>query len=446
MTKQTYRLFCSEIDEIVSVKSFDQDTEAETYNSLKKYLADSPASLNVAVYKQKVVDTLLVDASSYYSFLGEDTAVEVKHTIIDALYTTVVEAYPHFEFEFICNDINSNIAFEQMRTLFKEHIAGIGAEPKAAKKVTSLKNLKDLLNLSDHLTKNVIGQDEACEKTVNAIKLMIAGLHDFSAFFYVGPTGVGKTKLAKTLGEKYSGKFFKINCGEYSSPHDYAKLIGAPPGYLGHSESSLLGEKAEQSNSWVILFDEIEKANEKFYDFLLSLLDDGTCTDNLGNTLDFTKSIFIFTTNAGLQDNKIGSTRVGYSKDKITYEESRDNIVESIKKKFSPEFMNRIDEFIFFNKLNEKDLREICKLELRQLPINKTKALMDYIISNSNHSEYGARNIAKFIKNKISTIVADAILRKQLPTTKKNLYTIMIKDGTPYISNIYQEKPCETES
>ena len=438
MSNKIFKLFCKELDEIVSVKSFSQQEEGRLYNHLKKYIIQTPPSFNVKEYKKKVVDLLLTDASSYYTFLQETVDDSLVSEVITALYETIIDAYPHFEFEFICNDINNTIAFDQMRTIFKNHIESL-VEAKPLKKKRSVQSFADIMKLSHNLKKEVIGQDEACDKTVNAIKLIVAGIDNFSALFYIGPTGVGKTKLAKILGEYYSGNFFKINCGEYAAAHDYAKLIGAPPGYVGHTDTSLLGEKAAESDAWVILFDEIEKANPKFYDFLLSILDDGTCTDNLGNILDFSKSIFIFTTNVGVQDNRLGERRVGFGKEDIRYEDNKDSILTTIKKTFSPEFLNRVDHFIYFNRLSEKELREVAKLELKHLPIKKLPSLLTYIVSHSNHAEYGARNIAKFIKNNISTKVADAILKKQIPLGNAKYYTFKIDQNNLYISNIQEE-------
>ena len=169
------------------------------------------------------------------------------------------------------------------------------------------------------------------------------------------------------------------------------------------------------------------------------MLDDGTCTDNLGNVLDFSKSIFIFTTNVGIKENRLGDKRLGFGKEDITYEENRDQILTSIKREFSPEFLNRIDHFIFFNKLGENNLRMIAKLEMNHLPVLKSKRLLDYIIKNSNHQEYGARNIAKFIKNNISTQIADAVLRKQLPLGSGRYYKFRVTNNNLSISNIEEE-------
>ena len=249
---------------------------------------------------------------------------------------------------------------------------------------------------------------------------------------FLGPTGVGKTQLAKLLGQSYSGNFYKINCAEYSGGHEYAKLIGSPPGYVGHSEKSVLGEKAEISNKWVFLFDEVEKAHPKFFDFLLSLLDDGTCTDNLGNTLDFTESIFVFTSNQGMDSIKYGK-QLGFERktnDMEVFQQSKEKIRESVKGKFSPEFLNRLDDIITFNALSVEDVEKIVRLQLNDLPIRRTKPLIKYIIKNGYSVEYGARNIARFIKNNVSVKIAEAILERKVPQNKKTLYDFKLKDDT----------------
>ena len=221
-----------------------------------------------------------------------------------------------------------------------------------------------------------------------------------------------------------------MNCAEYAGGHEYAKLIGSPPGYVGHSEKSLLAEKAEQSNSWVFLFDEIEKAHHKLYDFLLSLLDDGTCTDNMGQVLDFTQSIFIFTSNQGMSEVKRES--VGF--DRTTNREIEDSATEetvrkSVKRHFSPEFLNRIDEVVVFKSLTRKDIREIAEIQLEDLPIKATKSLIDFVAENGYSQEYGARNISRFIKNNVSDKIADAILNRLVPKKEEEYYTPRIVDN-----------------
>lgn len=434
---KSYKLYCKELDQIVSIKSFSPIEEGKVYEDFKSTLTSSIIALDIGAYRMMVVDTLLVDASSYYTIVPEEIQADegLVQDLVSALYDTVIEAYPHFDFDFVCSDINNSIALEHMHSLF-QHVANqrnaINTVPKG------IRTLNDIKRVERVIKRKIIGQDDACEKVMNAIKLIVAGLHKSSAFFFIGPTGVGKTKLGRCLGENYSGNFFKVNCGEYSSAHDYSKLIGAPPGYVGHTDKSILAEKAEHSNMWVILFDEIEKAHPKFYDFLLSLLDDGTCTDNLGRELDFSESIFIFTSNHGILDAKIGNRLLGFDSQKVSYSTTKNVLLESIKKRFSPEFLNRIDHIIFFNQLSDGQLRKIASLELAALPIKKNKGLLDYIIKNSNSEEYGARNVAKFIKNNVSIKVAEAILDKRVPD-KGNLYLFKIKEDNLFISNLKED-------
>ena len=246
---------------------------------------------------------------------------------------------------------------------------------------------------------------------------------------FVGPTGVGKTQLAKLLGEKFSGNFYKINCAEYAGGHEYAKLIGSPPGYVGHTDKSFLAEKAEQSNRWVFLFDEVEKAHHKLYDFLLSLLDDGTCTDNLGTVLDFSESIFIFTSNQGIGDIKRESVGFNRSEEQVTDKVTGDVIRKSIKSHFSPEFLNRLDDLVLFTSLTKEEVRKIAKLQLATIPIEQTKSLIDFVVDNGYSAEYGARNIERFIKNNVCVPIANAILNKRVPKKAGGYYKPRIIDG-----------------
>ena len=159
----------------------------------------------------------------------------------------------------------------------------------------------------------------------------------------------------------------------------------------------------------------------------------------MGNVLDFSQSLFIFTTNEGITNAKIGVRRVGFDKEVSKYDDNRDQILESIKTKFNPEFLNRIDHFVFFNQLKEAELKKVVKLEMRHLPIKVSAALTNYIIKNANHEEYGARNIAKFIKNNISTKLADAVLREQTPLGGEDLYVFGVDKDTIAITNIKED-------
>tara|TARA_R100000963_G_C4592993_1_gene69518 strand:- start:98 stop:703 length:606 start_codon:yes stop_codon:yes gene_type:complete len=184
----------------------------------------------------------------------------------------------------------------------------------------------------------------------------------------------------------------------------------------------------------VFLFDEVEKAHHKLFDFLLSLLDEGKVCDNLGRELDFSESVFLFTSNQGASDLR-GGKRVGFSEEEITYEKSRQEVEESVKKKFTPEFMNRIDSFVYFNSLSQDDCLKIAKLSLKEIPIKKHKALLKYIVRNGYSEQYGARNIQRFVKNNVGVKVAEMILQKRVPNKKGDMYTPRVVDNDLKIVN-----------
>jgi ATP-dependent Clp protease ATP-binding subunit ClpA len=273
-------------------------------------------------------------------------------------------------------------------------------------------NMADLQRIRKNIEKDLIGQEEAVEKMFNMFKLVNSGFESYGSAFFIGPTGVGKTHIANLIAEHYMGsnkRILKINCSEYAGPHEYAKLIGSPPGYVGSNEPGILASKAEESSQWVILFDEIEKADSKLHNLLLGFLDDGYITDNKGNMLDFSNSLFLFTSNVGIHDN-VGRKNVGFEGSITTYDDAKEPVMEAFKSEFSPEFINRIDEIIFFNQLTIQDAENITKLNLRNLPIKITKKLVSHIVDNAYSPEYGARNIKRYIKQHVTLKLADKIL------------------------------------
>jgi len=450
MNENPYRMYCAFLDEIVDLKVLSPQEEVALSNKLfqrlrkQKNLSASEFRKDICshvveewpVLLQRIIDVVFSTGQS----LPEKELVD--RYVMD-LYYAILAVYNTLDLDMMLSKLNTFRMKEDWSEYLKKVMLGLDDEDMDASLTTTAmkkpktpkmpKNTKDLQKLEDTLNKQVIGQQEAVKATVDAIKLMVTGLADFSTLFFVGPTGNGKTRLAKVLSDVYyKDRFFKVNCGEYSSAHEYAKLIGSPPGYIGHTEKSVLTEKAELSNSWIFLFDEIEKAHPKFYDFLLNLMDEGKITDSNGKVLDFSKSIFIFTSNKGMAEGKIGSSRMGFSKEKITYDESKDGIRESIKKSFSPEFLNRIDKIILFNQLNKEELVKVARLELNGVPVKKTKELLTYLIENGYSEEYGGRHLAKYIKNNIAILVANAVLDEVVPKSG-NYYTCKIKDNKPYL-------------
>ena len=428
---KNYKVVCDQLDLVLLVKSFALEEEKSLYESIRKKLATAKSPISIDSYKEFILKHFLCDYKELRSNLPKDQ--DERKIIIDAVYEAVVVLYLPFRLEIICTDLNNQTflggASTVLAALNKSMTEGLFG-PTPAVRQEGMFSLMDIKKLERFLKKQIMGQEDAIKSVLNSIKLVLSGLAQHSSLMFLGPTGVGKTQLAKLLGQSYSGNFYKINCAEYSGGHEYAKLIGSPPGYVGHSEKSVLGEKAELSNKWVFLFDEVEKAHPKFFDFLLSLLDDGTCTDNLGNTLDFTESIFVFTSNQGMDSIKYGK-QLGFEQttnDMDIFKQGKETIRESVKDKFSPEFLNRLDDIITFNALTVEDVEKIVRLQLNDLPIRRTKPLIKYIIKNGYSVEYGARNIARFIKNNVSVRIAEAILERKVPQNKKPLYDFKLKD------------------
>ena len=277
-----------------------------------------------------------------------------------------------------------------------------------------------------------MGQDEAIKSVCNAVKLRAANFVKHVNLFFIGKTGRGKTQLARKLGEKFSPNFWVINCAEYTNGHEVSKLLGSPPGYIGHSESSLIKEKADKSKRWTIVFDEIEKAHPKLYNILLSLLDTGRLTDNSGNEIDLTDSIFIMTSNCGLKDLK--TKTLGFTS-KVDSGGDNEEIMKSIEATFSPEFRGRVDEFVFFNDLTPKDIKEIAKIALSKYPIKPTPEIIDYVIDNGYSEEFGARDIQRVLKRLIGLPLADEILSHRHPDNGTTRFDAEVRENKLEIIN-----------
>jgi ATP-dependent Clp protease ATP-binding subunit ClpA len=429
--RKTYRVVCPELNAVLYVKGYSVEEEHKLYTSLRKKIQDSETPIKIDEYKTFIVRKFIADVDGFFNLFPDDDVEEMIEGV-DAAYEAIVTLYPPFSLDFICTDLNSETFFsgieKRMLNKLREQITG-KQQKVATEGSVALSSLEELRQLEEHFGENIVGQKDAIRALMRSLKLMASGLANHSSFLFVGPTGVGKTQIAKLLGDKFSGNFYKVNCAEYAGGHEYAKLIGSPPGYVGHSEKSLLAEKAEQSNAWVFLFDEIEKAHHKLYDFLLSLLDDGTCTDNMGQVLDFTQSIFIFTSNQGVGEIKRESVGFSPGQDEVEEKVTDSVIRKSVKRHFSPEFLNRIDEVVVFKSLTRNDVRKIAEIQLDELPIKATKSLVDFVAEKGYSQEYGARNIQRFIKNNVSDKIADAILRRLVPKKDGEYYTPRIVEG-----------------
>ena len=281
--------------------------------------------------------------------------------------------------------------------------------------------MQKLLHLEEELHKRVIDQDEAVTAVADAIQRSRAGLADpnrpIASFIFLGPTGVGKTELAKALAAYLfdtEEAMVRIDMSEYMEKHTVSRLIGAPPGYVGYDEGGQLTEAIRRRPYAVILFDEIEKAHPDVFNVMLQILDDGRLTDAQGRTVNFKNTVIIMTSNIGSQ------YILDVAGDDSKYEQMRDRVMEAMRANFRPEFLNRIDEIIIFHSLKSEQLREIVKLQVqrleqrlveRKLALKLSDEALDWLAQVGYDPVYGARPLKRAIQRELETPIAKAILR-----------------------------------
>lgn len=278
-----------------------------------------------------------------------------------------------------------------------------------------------VLNLKTHLEKRVIGQDDALEAVTEAIIRARSGLKDpnrpIGSFIFLGPTGVGKTELAKTLTESLfdsEKNMIRLDMSEYMEKFSVSRLVGSPPGYVGYEEGGQLTEAVRRAPYSVILFDEIEKAHPDVFNILLQVLDDGRLTDNQGRTVDFKNTVIIMTSNVG---SKLIKETIEDGKD---LESAKEAVREEMGRLFRPEFLNRVDDIIMFKPLSRDDVKRIIdievgklseKLEARKIKIELTDAAKDLILERSYSREFGARPVKRYLQKNIETELGYKILK-----------------------------------
>lgn len=279
-----------------------------------------------------------------------------------------------------------------------------------------------VLELKETLKRRVIGQDHAIELVSNAILRQRAGIQNpnrpIGSFMFLGPTGVGKTEVAKALAEALfdnENNIIRIDMSEYMEKYSVSRLIGAPPGYVGYEEGGQLTEKVRRNPYSIVLFDEIEKANPEVFNLLLQMLDDGRLTDSQGRVVDFKNTVIIMTSNLGSD---------------LLLDGQADKVKELLQRTFKPEFLNRIDEIVYFNPLSRNVCQQIVDKMLSELRdrlsqqyfnVSFTNEVKEYIIDNAFSPIYGARPIKRFIQDKIETLLATAIVKGEMNTEEKFL-------------------------
>ena len=303
-----------------------------------------------------------------------------------------------------------------------------------------------LRRLEETLHKRVIGQEEAVTAVAKAVRRGRVGLKDprrpIGSFLFLGPTGVGKTEISKSLAEAVFGQeqaMIRVDMSEYMEKHSVSKLIGSPPGYVGHEDGGQLSEKVRRNPYSVILFDEIEKAHPDVFNILLQVLDDGHITDSQGRKVDFKNTIIIMTSNAGAQAI-VEPKRLGFASsqdEKQNYEHMKSSVMEEVRRIFKPEFLNRIDETIVFRSLNKADMKQIVGLLAKELTQRCQKQLniellvrdgaKNYIVEKAYEPKYGARPLRRKLQNEVEDRLAELLLdgtvkagMQVIVTTRKN--------------------------
>ena len=413
--------FCESLDRFVAIRSFTPEQKQQLFKNIKITDKKSYKRLIINASVVNYLDEIapLVFGNNEYPLLGE--------IIEQELYN-------------LCVKVNPSLDIKEVTIQVDENAAKSGAIPMLGSEASDEAKAQQqrFMEIENHLRKRIIGQDEAVTAVAQAIRKAKVGLKNpkrpVGSFVFVGQTGVGKTELAKALCEFMTGSendLVRIDCSEFAMSHEYAKLIGAPPGYIGHNEGGYLTESVKNKPNGVVVFDEIEKAHEKVHNLLLQLLDEGILTDSKGETVSFRECVIILTTNIGVSDVTSEETKPGFrvaedtsaKGDKKLEELSHDKKAKitrkSLEKKFPPEFLNRIDDIIVFRALTKEDNLEILKIMLEEvtervsglnMKLDFTTELETFLVDKGTDLKYGARPLRRTIHRYIENPLAESIL------------------------------------
>ena len=381
--------------------------------------------------------------------------------LIHELYEICRKANPFLDFDVYKDTIGEDIPedvddsvdpFEAFQSAAQNNPEELLSDALKKKKIKVFRDVdkKRLLNLGANIKKKVMGQDKPINDLVNAIQRASVGLKDpeqpIGSFVFTGYTGVGKTYTAKILAEELVGSrhgIVVVDCSEYAADHEYAKLIGAPSGYIGHENGGYLTNAVKKNPFSVILFDEVEKASERVHQLLLQIMDEARLTDGRGNKVSFKDTIVIMTSNLGVKEVQSVSKTIGFGDvAKLTKEKRVNAVKEALKKKFKPEFLNRITCMVNFDPLTKKDYMRIIKLEIeklkRNLKLNRTeysklnvvfdKTLYNYIYKTGIDEKFGARPLKRAIEREVSTPLAKKLLKENIDCANTKVTVSVKKD------------------
>lgn len=421
-----YEIYYPEIDTPVSFKVLSLD---ETQSLVNRYTElDDDSYMRIVV--EACVTNLKTTVAGALKVLPKEKAAK----FLIGLYNSSVMLNPGLDIESWLSISNApmlvSAATQNKYSPLTKRMNKMAVKPKP-KKISRQK----FINLERHLKEQIIGQDEAIEELVRALRRSQAGLSDenrpVGVFMFSGSSGVGKTSLAKVLASYLydNVEMIRIDCGEYQHKHETSKLTGSPSGYVGYEEGSLLTDALEKNPATVILFDEIEKAHPDLFNLFLPAIDEGFITDAKGNKLNFRDSIIIMTTNLGNGDitAEMQSASVGFSKKTdgpLPREAVEKATLKAIRKHFRPEFINRFDKTIVFNYLTQEDYFKIAELELNaiQRKLDKRGCTLEFdesaiaamVKDGVNHTQ-GARGLAQIRRDRIEDILATLMLNGRYP-------------------------------
>ncbi len=386
------------IDGFIRVRILSQE---ESLPALQKGVGEPPSRRE---YRRMVVESCVVGVADdvfpkVHAIYPEDTIAAE-----DLLYQIVIDVNPNLEIHSVALPAEAEESLKSDDSDFFARAAGLE---------------KNVLN-------ELVGQDEAVAKICRSVRKAASGIADplrpIGSFMLVGRTGTGKTELAKSLARNLfaSNNLIRIDCSEFALPHETAKLIGAPPGYVGHNDGGTLTEALMRDPNAVILFDEIEKGHEKLHNMLLQILDEGRLTDSKGKTVVFNQSLVLMTSNVGTEDYRTASNRLGFGREGNLDQDDFQSITDSaLRTNFKPELLNRLDGILTFRSLDTEDCTRIAQMQLRKLhqrmsnagiDLRWSKSLATAIAKAGYCEEYGAREVRRALARMVEEPLSSAIL------------------------------------